>query len=226
MPIDIICILVALLGFWQGYTRGIIGTLVNILTYVFGFTLSYKMAPITANILEKIFNNETPLMLPAAFLLNLVFIVFILRQATSALENLLKVAYLGVVNQILGGGLVAAFYVLVFSVLIWFIDQGNMVGPLTKEQSATYPFLEKMPGQAKEVVLRFKPLMADTWSSSNKWMDDWKRFGIERTEVQGQNKRLPSSPEGIERDPAEMDDAFRDAPPPSARREDDSGIED
>jgi uncharacterized membrane protein required for colicin V production len=224
MPIDIICILVALLGFWQGYTRGIIGTLVTILTYVFGFTLSYKMAPTTANILEKIFNNETPLMLPAAFLLNLVFIVFILRQATNALENLLKVAYLGVVNQVLGGGLVAAFYILVFSVLIWFIDQGNMVGPLTKEQSATYPFLEKMPGQAKQVVLRFKPLMMDTWSISNKWMDDWRRFGIERTEVQGEQRMPTPSPRGIERDPAELDDPFSD-PPPSASRADDSGIE-
>jgi membrane protein required for colicin V production len=224
MAIDIIFVAVLIFGFWQGYSKGIISTVFGILIYVFGFVLAYKMAPVAGNILQKILNNDNPLMIVAAFALNLVVIIFVMRQAAKGFEGLMEAAYLGTVNNVLGGAVVGGFYVLVFSVLLWFVNQGNLVNETVLEQSKTYPLLAKMPGQAKSVVVRLKPSLLDAWGTSNKWMDDFKNFGIQRTEHKQKIYEVPDNGKAIEDDPT-----IRPEPAPRRRPQDldeGSGIED
>lgn len=226
MPIDIIFAGALILGFWQGYTRGIISTLVTILIYVFGISLSYKMASTTANILESITGSQNPLMLIAGFVLNLVVLIIILRQAAKGLEGLMELAYLGIVNQVMGGAVVAFVYVLAFSVLVWFANQGNLITQETLDQSFTYHrILEPLPGKAKNVVKRLQPMAKEMWKDSNKWMDGWRNYGIQRTESKEKVYELPEAGSGIEVDPLPDTRTNRPATRPAPPTEGD-GIED
>ena len=81
MAIDIVFLAVFAYGFWVGYSRGIIGTVFNFAAYIFGFVLAFKITPTTTNILESLLHSDNPSMFIAAFIVNLVFIMFVLRQA-------------------------------------------------------------------------------------------------------------------------------------------------
>ncbi len=204
MPIDIIAMLVLALGFWHGFSRGIISTLFNILAYLFGFIIAFRMTSVAVVVLERVFNTDNPLMPIAGFLLNLSVLFLIMRAAAGGLESVLSFAYLGIANRMLGGVLTGGFYVLIFSILLWFFVKATLVGDETLETSRMYPMLREMPLQAKEVVIRLRPLATDLWDDSLTWMDRIEQYGVEKTEQSGSFYKPESDDDdGIELDPEE-----------------------
>jgi membrane protein required for colicin V production len=172
MAIDLICGIVALYGFWQGYNRGIVSTIFNILAYVLGLVVALKVTPFTTELLESAFKSDNPLMFIAAFLLNIFVIVFILKQAAKGIENVLNFAYLGAINKILGGALTAALSVLVFSILVWFGVKSHVLTDTLIADSKTYrPLLEPLPSRAKDVAVRLKPFAEEGWKTFSVWLD-------------------------------------------------------
>lgn len=206
MPIDLICMVVFFYGFWKGFNQGIISTVFNVLAYVFGIVLAFKMTPTATSILEKLFNSNNPMMFVAAFVVNVVFLMFIIRQAARAFEGFLRTLYLNVINQAAGGAILGIFSVLIFSVLVWFGDKAGMIGEQTIAESRTYPYLIEMPGKAKGVFERLKPFLMDTWETSITWMDRLEKYGEDKTGANGDQPRIYELPDngaapGIEDEP-------------------------
>lgn len=215
MPIDIIFIASFAYGFWQGYTRGIIGTVFNILAYVFGITLAFKMTPTTTNILERLFNSDNPAMFIGAFIVNLVFIMFIMHMAAKSLEGFFQAVYLGIINQIAGGIFTGAMMVLIWSILLWFLVKVNFMNDATIAESRSYPFLKDLPAQSKVILQRFKPLGEEIWGTSINWMDRLERYGQEKTG--SDQPKIYEIPEGkddiiIENDPYDNSSAKKKRP--------------
>lgn len=202
MPIDIGFIAFFAYGFWQGYNRGIISTVLNLALYVFGFVLAFKMAPVTTNIMQSMFHSDNPTMYLWGFLANLLTIMLILHYTAKGLEGAMRMAYLGVINQVAGGGVMGAFLVVVYSVLVWFGIKVRFVNDATIADSKTYHFLEPLPTKAKDFAIRMKPFALDVWGTSMNWMDRLDQYGVERTEGAGKTYRPPDDPKAIENDPA------------------------
>jgi len=221
MPIDIIFIVVFAFGFWKGYSQGIIGTVFNLAAYVFGIALGFKLTPTTTNILNQLFHSENPSMFVAAFLVNLFLIMFILRQVAKILESGLQAAYLGVFNQMLGGALLGSFFVLIYSILLWFLVQVQFINNTTIAESRSYPLLEALPGRAKSLAFRFKPMAEDAWGSSLNWMNRVQKFGVEKTETKPKLYQVPDDGKGIE----DIPETSNPRPRPSSSSADDNGIE-
>lgn len=200
MPIDIIFLAVFFYGFWVGYTRGVIGTVFNLAAYIFGFTLAFKMTPTTTNILETMFHSNNPSMFVAAFVVNLVFIMFVLRAAARGMESAFQAVYLGVVNQALGGVLMAGLGVVVYSILIWFLVQVHFLNDQTLVESRSYPFLKELPGKAKGIALRAKPFAEDVWGLSLNWMDRVQQYGVQKTATKPNIYKVPDDGKAIEED--------------------------
>lgn len=207
MAIDIVCLAVFGFGFIKGYRLGIIGTVFNILAYLFGAIVAYKMAPITVVIIERLFEENNPLVFPAAFVINLLFIVFLLRTAARSIEGALSAMYINVVNSIAGGVLSGYLTVLIFSILLWFVDKAQLLSPDEVSRSATYPYLERMPGQARNTFTRLRPLAEDFWGTSMTWIDRLEEYGNEKKSDPKSKFYDPDAPktEGIEEAPEETD---------------------
>lgn len=223
MSIDVIVLAVFVYGFWQGYTRGIISTVFNIFAYIFGAMLAFKMAPTTANVLERLFHSENPSLYLAGIVLNLVVVMIIMRQAAKGLEGIFEAVYLGMLNKIAGGFLTAGTLILAYSVILWFLVKVQFLGPSSVAESRTYPYLETMPGKAKNIAVRFKPLFQDFWGTSVNWMDRLEQYGIKQTETKPKVYEIPDKGAGIEDDPygAEPSTARR----PAQVEPDNGGIE-
>lgn len=201
MPIDIGFIAFFAYGFWQGYTRGIISTVFNLALYVFGVVLAFKMAPTTSSIMQSMFHSDNPTMFLFAFLVNLLTVMIIVRQTARGLEGAMRLAYLGIINQVAGGVAMGGFLVVVFSVLVWFAVKVQFINDATISESRTYSFLEPIPTKAKDFALRMKPFALDVWGTSINWMDRLDQYGVQRTEGKDKTYRPPDDSKAIEEEP-------------------------
>lgn len=202
MPIDIGFIAFFAYGFWQGYSRGIISTVLNLALYIFGFVLAFKLSSTTSKILQGMFHSDNPTMFLAAFLVNLLIIMLIVRQVARGLEGAMRMAYLGMINKVAGGVAMGTFLTVVYSVLVWFGVKVHFINELTIKDSRTHSFLEPIPTKAKEFAIGMKPFALDVWNAWDKWTDDLNQYGVERTETKNQPYRPPDDQKAIEEDPA------------------------
>jgi uncharacterized membrane protein required for colicin V production len=209
MAIDIICLALFAYGCWQGYNRGIIGTLFNILAYVFGTVIAFKVAPITTDLFERLFNSSNPAMYVAALVINLLVIFFIMRQAANGMESILEAAYLGQVNSVLGALVTGSFMVLVFSVILWFLVKVQFISDAVLAQSKSYPVLQALPPRAKDIAIRFRPLAEDLWDDSMRWINRLDTYGASKNkEEKAKIYDVPDDENAIEQDvPSSSDDS-------------------
>jgi uncharacterized membrane protein required for colicin V production len=202
MPIDLICLAVMGYGFWQGFNRGIINTVFNIAAYLFGVVFSFKMTPTTTNILERLLNSDNPSLFIAAFVVNLVFVMMILRMAAKSFEATFRALYIGFLNQVVGGLVMGLLAVLIYSVLLWFFVKASLVSDATLQESRLYePYLKDLPSHARQIAERLRPLATDVWDTSLNWMDRLETYGTEKTEAQQKIYEIPDDGKGIETEP-------------------------
>lgn len=223
MPIDLIFIIVFGLGFRHGYVNGIISTIFNLVAYVFGIVLAFKVTPAMTNILERVFHSQNPSMFLGAFLVNVVIIMLVLRQTAKILEGALSAIYLGVFNRVLGGAVMGSLAILIYSILLWFAVRVNFVNDATVAESRTYPLLKDLPTRAKEVGVRFQPMAREMWDTSLSWMDKLETYGVKKTEAMPNRiYDIPDDGKPIESVPQESTPSVRRAPVPA---DEGSGIE-
>lgn len=208
MPIDILFLLSLSYGLWQGFHHGFISTIFNVAIYIFGITLAFKITPTTANIMAALFHSENPTIYLTAFIVNVALIILIFKMAAKSLEKVLEFAYLGVLNHALGAVVSAFFYVLIGSVIVWFMVKAQILNPQTIADSKAYPLMEPLPGKAYNIALRLKPYAEEAWNTSVNWMDRLEKYGETKTQNQNQTQGSdgakiykPDASKPIEKDP-------------------------
>ena len=107
----------------------------------------------------------------AGFLLSFVLTMILIRMLARGLEGVLQTANVNIVNQLLGGALLAGFMVLVYSMLLWFGEKSDIIDDETKETSITYPYLKEYPDMVMEVGKSLQPVFDDFWKASAEFMD-------------------------------------------------------
>lgn len=216
MPIDILFLVALGYGFWQGFRQGIIHTVFNVAAYVFGITIAFKMTPSMTSILQSIFHSDNPSMFLGAFIVNLLLVVLLMRVMAAGMVKVLSFLHIGIVNKALGACMMGGFYVLVCSILVWFMVRSRLLNDATVEASRTYPIMEPMPEKAYNFVIWLKPFVADAWSASLTWMDRMENYSETKTKDLSPPPKIykPEDAGPIERDPAPS--APTAYPPPDA----------
>lgn len=184
MIIDIIFLLIAGWGFYQGYSKGIIKTVFTIFSIIFGLMIAFKFAPAATRFLETAFHTDSPFTFVGGFLMAFLLTMIIIRLVAQFIERTLRSANINVINQFAGGILMVAIYTLVYSLLIWFGDKAHIVKPETSAESITYPFLKSFPGKMKNVYEVIKPTFQEFWQESVKFIDRMEEKSMENTESQ------------------------------------------
>lgn len=181
MAIDLIFLVLAGWGFYLGFSRGIIKTIFTILSVIFGLMMAFRFGPDVTGMLESMF-SDNPLMFLAGFLLTFVGTMFVIRLIANFLEGALEAANINFINQIVGGFFLTAIIILVYSLLLWFADSSHLIGEATKQESATYSYLEKYPQKVWSWSRKARPIFEDFWDHSIEFMDGLENMSLERQE--------------------------------------------
>lgn len=183
MVIDAILAIIAIWGFYIGFSRGIIKTFFTVVSYAFGVMAIIKFGRPATNFLKEIFNTDEAYMFIAGYLLAFFLTMLIIRLIGRSLEGILETAQINIVNQVAGGALFAALNVFIYSVILTFGYNAKVVTQEAVDKSSTYVYLEKFPEKVYRAWDTVSPTFKQFWDNSVEDMDRLKeKMDVKRTD--------------------------------------------
>jgi len=169
--IDIFFGIVAIYGFYKGFSQGIIKTVFTIISYLIAIIVAVKFGPDMARLLESFFVSESTLVFLAGTVLTFVLTIILIRLFASSIEKALESANVNIINQVLGGFVLASLFIAMYSVLVLFADRSRLIGEETKQNSLTYEILIPFPGKILNAARYLRPTFEEFWDHSLDFID-------------------------------------------------------
>lgn len=185
MQLDIALAVIMILGFLFGYSKGVIKTVFSIVSIIIGIIAALKLSPLTIDLFNTMMPNHPRVAYIAGFVATFLVVILLVRFIGNRLEAMLKVVQLNFFNKLIGGLITMLFSVLLFSSVVWFIDEARLISETQKDQSISFYPLRELPGIAKTQFELVKPVFQDFW---DKTIDTFERVKQEGLELQSKNK--------------------------------------
>lgn len=165
MLIDVIAFAFLLLALFKGLRKGLIVALFSFLALFIGLAAALKLS---AAVAQYIGGNVTVSQrwLPfIAFLLVFMIVVLLVRLGAKLLQGLVQTMMLGWANRLGGVLFYGLIYFFIYSVLLFYATQLNLLKPATVQSSTTYnwiePYAPRLLSWLGAVVPFFKNTFAD-----------------------------------------------------------------
>lgn len=183
MWIDVVFALVVAFAFYQGYTRGIIGTVVSIAALVLGFLLAVRYSREVTLALADLFGAPAAGAMPlVGFVVTFALTLLAMRLLAAAVERVLSALRLAVVNRALGGVAAAILATFVLSVALLAFESTGLLTREQRRESITYESLAAFPDQVKGAFRQSRPLMERVRERGEDVLEDARRRREERRE--------------------------------------------
>lgn len=142
MFIDLIFAVVIVLAVLKGYQQGLVVGLFSLVAVIIGLAAAMKLSVVVADYLGKAVKISDQWLPVISFAVVFLLIILLIRLGAKAVEKAVEMAMLGWVNKLAGIILFAAIYITVFSVLLFYAEQLQLIQAETINNSATYSFVQ------------------------------------------------------------------------------------
>lgn len=174
MIIDLFVAIVIALGFYLGYSRGLIKTVFDSLSLVIGILAALKLSPLVINILQSIIKTTPALTFILGVVITFIGVMALIRFLGKKLEDMLEAININFVNKIAGGALQGLFFAYLLSLALWMLNSLSVLNLEAKNASITYSMLEPLPEKGKAVFASLKPVFKSFWDKTIETMDSVK----------------------------------------------------
>ena len=144
MALDITGLIIILLFFIRGYTRGIIVAVFSVVAILLGILCALKLSQSLATwLLLKGYTTVgwAPML---SYVILFTGVVLLVRLIAKMLQKAVEGIMLGMVNKLAGGILYAFLGAVVYSSVLWIGGRMNMFSPELIAASKTYPWLSQL----------------------------------------------------------------------------------
>ncbi len=142
MTIDVIFTVLMLMALFKGITKGLIVALFSLLAFFVGLAAALKLSAVVAVRLSN-HTNITAFWLPIiSFALVFLLVAFLVRLGAGWVQKTIELVWLGWLNRLLGVIFYMILYIIIFSILLFYATQINLIKEDTINASKTYTFIE------------------------------------------------------------------------------------
>jgi membrane protein required for colicin V production len=152
MVIDIIVFGLMVLALFKGLTKGFVLAVFSFFAFIIGLAAAIKLSAIVAGYLSTTTNIGSRWLPVLAFAIVFILVAILVRLGAKAIEGALRMAMLGWANKIGGVLLYMLLYLFIFSVLLFYAQQLNLIKPKTFGSSVCYPFLQPLAPRVISVL--------------------------------------------------------------------------
>lgn len=142
MLLDIIFVVLILLAAWKGYSQGLVIGLFSLVSIIVGLAAAIKLSAVVAGWIGKAVKISEEWLPVISFIVVFIIVVLLIRLGARAIQSTIEVAMLGWVNRLGGIILYVAIYTIVFSILLFYAEQMQIIKPATIESSVTYSYIQ------------------------------------------------------------------------------------
>jgi membrane protein required for colicin V production len=171
MYIDIILGILMALGFYIGYSRGIIKTVFAIVSLLMAILAAMKLSPVMISFLDGVLSWDPRLTVILGFVLTFIVVVIAIRFLGNLLEKMMTTLQINFVNKLAGGIVMSAVFMVFFSCVVWFMDETRLLDERTKSSSMSYTILEPLPKGVAALGREVKPFFQSFWNKTADAMD-------------------------------------------------------
>jgi membrane protein required for colicin V production len=144
MLIDIIFLIVLVIAVIKGIQRGFIIAIFSIIAIIIGLAAAMKLSTVAADYLKDSVNISARWLPLISFVLVFLVVVLLVRLGANILHKTVEIAFLGWTNRLAGALLYILLYTIIFSVLLFFAEQLQVVKKETVADSKIYPWVEPL----------------------------------------------------------------------------------
>lgn len=164
MLIDIIFAVFLLLAVMRGYRQGLIIGLFSLLSIIIGLAAAMKLSAVVAGWLGNSVNVSKEWLPLISFILVFFVVVLLIRMGAKAIESAVEVVLMGWINKIAGILLYGVIGLLVFSVLLFYAEQMQLIQSATIRESVSYPLVQPWGPRVINGIGSVIPVFKDMFS--------------------------------------------------------------
>lgn len=164
MILDLLLTLVIILAVIKGFQRGLIIGVFSLVAVIIGLAAAMKLSIVVAGYVGEAVDVSDEWLPVISFAVVFITVVLLIRLGANAIERTIEIAMLGWVNRLGGILLYAAIYIVVFSVLLFYAEQVDIIRPETIKKSVTYSFIQPWGPKVIDSMGTIIPLFKDMFS--------------------------------------------------------------
>lgn len=164
MILDLLLAVVIILAVIKGFQRGLIIGVFSLVAVIIGLAAAMKLSIVVAGYVGEAVNVSDEWLPVISFALVFIAVVLLIRLGANAIERTVEIVMLGWVNRLGGVLLYAAIYIVVFSVLLFYAEQVDLIMPETIEKSLTYSFIQPWGPKVIDSIGTIIPLFKGMFS--------------------------------------------------------------
>lgn len=173
MIIDIILVILCTWAVIKGYQKGVIVAVFSLLAFIIGLAAAIKLSAVVAGYIGKTVRVSDQWLPVIAFAVVFIVVVFLVRWTASLLQKSAEGIMLGWANR-LGGILFYLFiYILIYSVLIFYAEQVDILKSETTANSVSYSYLQPLGPKVIDGFGKLIPFFRDMF---NELQDFFRNF--------------------------------------------------
>jgi len=172
MIIDLILSVIILIAIFKGYQRGLIIGLFSLVSVIIGLAAAMKLSTVVAGYIGEAVNVSDEWLPVISFAIVFIVVVLLIRLGANAIERTVEVVMLGWLNKLGGIIFYVAIYTVVFSVLLFYAEQVNLVRPETIEKSISYSYVQPWGPRVINSVGSIVPLFRDMFAELERFFEN------------------------------------------------------
>ncbi|MES2774345.1 MAG: CvpA family protein [Bacteroidota bacterium] len=171
MIIDIVFVVLMVMAVIKGFSRGLIVALFSVLAFIIGIAAALKLSAVVANRLKENISVSNQWLPVISFAVVFIIVVVLVRLGAKLIEKTFQVVLLGWLNRLGGILLFAVLYTLIFSVVLFYTQQMNLIKPETIASSATYGYIAPWGPKVIDGFGKLLPIFKDMFSDLESFFD-------------------------------------------------------
>jgi membrane protein required for colicin V production len=172
MLLDLIYVVILVLALLHGYRRGLVVGLFSLIAIIIGLAAAMKLSIVAGEYIGKAIKISEKWLPIISFAVVFLLVVLLIRWGARAIEKAVEMVMLGWVNKLGGIIFYAAIYTIVFSVLLFYAEQMNLLQPETINKSVTYSFVQPWGPKAINGFGAIIPVFKDMFGELEKFFDN------------------------------------------------------
>lgn len=142
MVIDILIFVALVFAIIKGYQQGLVVALFSVLAFVIGIAAAMKLSTIVAGYIGKTVKISDQWLPVISFIIVFLIVVLLIRWGAKLIQKTVQLAMLGWLDRLGGILLFCGLYILIFSVIIFYAEQINLIQQETIDASVSYAYIQ------------------------------------------------------------------------------------
>lgn len=164
--IDIIILLPLIYGIYQGYTKGLVTMVFELLSIVLGMVLGFKLMQVGIDFLYQFFPSMPKLLPFLSFIIIFTLVLLAVRAIGMAIKAVLDITiFAGIIDNIIGAAVGFLKFLFLISIIVWLVKTSGIIIPesVTKD-AVVFQFISQIAPQVVLILETLMPFLKDLFS--------------------------------------------------------------